>query len=391
MRAPVQCVILIRPLGPTAPRSWLMIDGRPFLDYLLLEAWRFGFHRILFVVEEGGASRMRASLDASRIGSDTRLVIDIADVAASPAGGALYAARDRLDEFFLLLDGHCWFDFNWLSLVADQGAANRLATLAVRKSESGYLMQGGLRGVAGSPVALVSARMLAQISPRANLDDEVVRLSQQGAVHSLPVSGRFIDIANPADRALAGTVAQWRRRRGVFLDRDGTLNPDTGYVHRVEEFRWLPGAVAAIRRLNDAGCYVFVVTNQSGVGRGLYDAAAVRRLHGFMNEELRAAGAHIDDMRYCPHHPEAEVPAYRIACSCRKPAAGMLLELMDRWPVVEEESVMIGDKERDAAAGRAAGIAAEIIGQDGLAGCVERVLEQMKTREIERLGQPSSS
>jgi len=368
-----------------------MIDGRPFLDYLLLEAWRFGFHRILFVVEEGGSSRMRASLDASRIGSDTRLVIDIADVAASPAGGALYAARDRLDEFFLLLDGHCWFDFNWLSLVADQGAANRLATLAVRKSESGYLMQGGLRGIAGSPVALVSARMLAQISPRANLDDEVVRLSQQGAVRSLPVSGRFIDIANPADRALAGTVAQWRRRRAVFLDRDGTLNPDTGYLHRVEEFRWLPGAVAAIRRLNDAGCYVFVVTNQSGVGRGLYDEAAVQRLHGFMNEELRAAGAHIDDMRYCPHHPEAEVPAYRIACSCRKPAAGMLLELMDRWPVVEEESVMIGDNERDAAAGRAAGIAAKIIGQDGLAGCVERVLEQAKTREIDRLGQPSSS
>lgn len=168
-------------------------------------------------------------------------------------------------------------------------------------------------------------------------------------------------------------------RRAVFLDRDGTLNHDTGYVHRIADFRWLPGAVNAVRRLNDAGYYVFVVTNQSGVARGLYDEAAVNDLHRWMNEELRAAGAHIDDMRYCPHHPEASIAAYRAICSCRKPAAGMLLDLMNCWPVIRETSIMIGDEASDAAAGRAAGIASAIVPAGGLESYVERLLGRRET------------
>jgi D-glycero-D-manno-heptose 1,7-bisphosphate phosphatase len=164
------------------------------------------------------------------------------------------------------------------------------------------------------------------------------------------------------------------RRPAVFLDRDGTLNEDTGYVHRVEEFRWLPGAIGAVRRLNAAGYYVFVVTNQSGVARGLFDEMAVRDLHGWMNEELRRAGAHIDDIRYCPHHPEAPIAAYRAACPCRKPAPGMILDLMRSWPVIAQASIAIGDKERDAAAGRAAGIAAAVVPAGELEGAVERWL-----------------
>jgi D-glycero-D-manno-heptose 1,7-bisphosphate phosphatase len=166
------------------------------------------------------------------------------------------------------------------------------------------------------------------------------------------------------------------RRPAVFLDRDGTLNHDTGYVHRIADFRWFPGAVNAIRRLNDSGYYVFVVTNQSGVARGMYDEAAIHDLHGWMNEELRAAGARIDDIRYCPHHPQASIAAYRTQCSCRKPAAGMLLDLMNVWPVVREASVMIGDKESDAAAGRAAGIASAIVPAGGLEIFVEQLLRR---------------
>ncbi len=166
------------------------------------------------------------------------------------------------------------------------------------------------------------------------------------------------------------------RRPAVFLDRDGTLNHDIGYVHRIADFRWFPGAVNAIRRLNDGGYYVFIVTNQSGVARGIYDEAAIHELHRWMNEELRAAGAHIDDIRYCPHHPEGTVAAYRTVCSCRKPAAGMLLDLMSVWPVIREASIMIGDQESDAAAGRAAGIASAIIPAGGLEDFVRQLLSR---------------
>jgi D-glycero-D-manno-heptose 1,7-bisphosphate phosphatase len=167
-------------------------------------------------------------------------------------------------------------------------------------------------------------------------------------------------------------------RPAVFLDRDGTLNHDSGYVHRVADFRWLPGAVNAIRRLNESGYYVFIATNQSGVARGMYGESSIRDLHVWMNEELRAAGAHIDDIRYCPHHPQASIAAYRSACSCRKPAAGMLLDLMRVWPVIREASIMIGDKESDAAAGRAAGIASAIVPAGGLESFVEQFLERAR-------------
>ena len=112
--------------------------------------------------------------------------------------------------------------------------------------------------------------------------------------------------------------------------------------------------------------------------RGMYDETAVNELHSWMNEELRAAGAHIDDMRYCPHHPQARIAAYRTACSCRKPAAGMLLDLMDCWPVIRQGSIMIGDKESDAAAGRTAGIASVIVPAGALEGYVKQLLESTR-------------
>jgi D-glycero-D-manno-heptose 1,7-bisphosphate phosphatase len=164
-------------------------------------------------------------------------------------------------------------------------------------------------------------------------------------------------------------------RPAVFLDRDGTLNEDFGYVHRFEDFRWLPGAKDAIRRLNAAGVYVFVVTNQSGVARGMFGEDAVNALHACMREELRTLGAAIDDFRYCPHHPDMGIGPYRRVCTCRKPAPGMILDLIAHWPVDKAASVMAGDKAIDVEAGHAAGIAAELVRSGELESFVDRFLQ----------------
>jgi D-glycero-D-manno-heptose 1,7-bisphosphate phosphatase len=166
-------------------------------------------------------------------------------------------------------------------------------------------------------------------------------------------------------------------RPAVFFDRDGTLNEDFGYVHRFEDFRWLPSAKDAIRRLNVAGVYVFVVTNQSGVARGLFGEDAVTALHARMREDLHILGAAIDDFRYCPHHPDIGVGPYRLACTCRKPAPGMILDLIAHWPVDKAASVMVGDKAIDAEAGHTAGIAAEIVRSGELEEFVDRFLRRL--------------
>ncbi len=145
-------------------------------------------------------------------------------------------------------------------------------------------------------------------------------------------------------------------RPAVFFDRDGCLNEDTGYVHRSQDFHWLPGAKAAVRLVNRVDVLAFVVTNQSGIARGLYGPADVEALHAWMSADLAREGAWIDAYRYCPHHPEAGFGFYTRACGCRKPQPGMILDLMRAWGVDVSRSFMVGDQPRDVQAAAAAGI-----------------------------------
>ena len=145
-------------------------------------------------------------------------------------------------------------------------------------------------------------------------------------------------------------------RPAIFFDRDGVLNRDVGYPHRPNQIEWSPGVFEAVRRANQAGWLVFVVTNQSGVARGLYDEAAVEQLHAWMDGEFAAHGARIDAWSYCPHHPTEGVGAYRRDCACRKPSPGMLYDLMERFPVDRARSVLIGDKASDLEAAEGAGV-----------------------------------
>lgn len=148
-------------------------------------------------------------------------------------------------------------------------------------------------------------------------------------------------------------------RPALFLDRDGVLNEDPGYVYRWEDFRWIPGAREAIAAFNAAGWWVFVVTNQSGVGRGYYGEADVLALHAQMSRDLETVGGRIDAFYYCPHHPEAAEDRYRHPDPPdRKPNPGMLLRAMADHPVDVTRSLMVGDKNGDVEAGQRAGVRA---------------------------------
>ena len=144
-------------------------------------------------------------------------------------------------------------------------------------------------------------------------------------------------------------------QRAVFLDRDGTINVEKDYLHRIEDFEFIPGAIEAIQHLREAGFLIVVVTNQSGIARGYFTEDDVDRLHAHLQQELARHGTGIDAFYLCPHHPNYGTGEGGIDCDCRKGKPGMLLQAAKDWNIDLSASIMIGDKRADLEAGRAAG------------------------------------
>lgn len=144
-------------------------------------------------------------------------------------------------------------------------------------------------------------------------------------------------------------------RRAIFMDRDGTVSDEVGYVNHIDRYRLLPRSAEAIRRVNAAGFLTFVITNQSGVARGLFDEALIQEVHATLSRWLSEEGARLDGIYYCPHHPREGSPPWRQECECRKPKPGLLRRAAAEHDVDLSRSYMIGDTVLDIEAARNAG------------------------------------
>lgn len=176
--------------------------------------------------------------------------------------------------------------------------------------------------------------------------------------------------------------------KAIFLDRDGVLNVDVHYLYRLEDFQWMRGAKEALRLAQDKGYRLIVVTNQSGVGRGYFQEEDVQRLHTYMAEELKAVGVTIDAFYYCPHWVGAKTARYDVACACRKPQPGMILQGAQDFAIDLGQSLMIGDKESDMEAAARAGVRGYRFTGSNLLPFMESVLtqeEQLRSCEREKL------
>nr|WP_279308265.1 HAD-IIIA family hydrolase [Niveispirillum sp. BGYR6] len=361
------------------PKPLLPVGGVPFLEHLITNLARHGFRRIVLLAGYL-ADQMQGLIDKAPIlGVEITCVIE-----PEPAGtgGALTYARSLLDPRFLLLNGDSLLDVNYLSLRADadwrEGDMGRVALRAVADGSrygtvehaegriTRFAEKSGEPGpaVINGGIYWLDRNILDMIGtlPCSLEQDILPVLARSGRLGGELCEGYFIDIGVPVDFQRAQTeIPAWWHRPAVFLDRDGVLNVDIGYAHRPDQIEWLPGVREAVRYLNEQGYFVFVVTNQAGVARGFYDEAAVHTLHAWMQGELARAGAHIDDWRYCPYHPDGSIELYRQAHDWRKPAPGMILDLLEAWPVVREGSFLIGDRDGDVQAAAAAGIPGYII------------------------------
>ena len=376
-----QCAVLAGGLGTRlggltrgTPKPLLPCGDRPFLAWLLRELVRFGVEE--FVLLSGHLSETieaRVQTLAARLPRAVRIVVSREPTRAG-TGGAVFHARGLLDQRFLLCNGDSLFDCNLAGLLSI-GGADAAGRMLLRRIDDascyGVVALDGDRvsaftdrpttgrgGLINAGIYLFDHRLFYDLSPACSLETDILpRLAARGVLRGTVGDGYFRDIGTPEDYARAQQeIPRLLRRRALFLDRDGVINVDHGYVGSRDRFEWMPGAREAIRAATDAGWHVFVVTNQSGVARGRYDETAVTTLHAWMIDEVRRAGGTIDDIRYCPFHPDAEVPAYRRSSGWRKPEPGMLLDLLRTWELDPARCVMIGDQDTDMAAAAAAGM-----------------------------------
>jgi len=156
-----------------------------------------------------------------------------------------------------------------------------------------------------------------------------------------------------------------KRLPALFLDRDGVINEDHGYVHKADDFHFIDGIFDLVRHANSSGYAVVVVTNQAGIGRGLYTEAQFLELSTWMRAQFAAHQGRIDAVYHCPHHPEFGLGRYRCDCGSRKPRPGMFLLAARELGLDLERSVMVGDRASDMAAAAAAGVPTRLLFQGG--------------------------
>jgi D,D-heptose 1,7-bisphosphate phosphatase len=377
-------------LTAATPKPLLPVGGRAFLDYLIENVARHDVEEVLLLSGYLSAEIEGRYHERTVRGAKLRCIPE-----GEPRGtaGALWHAREALQDTFFVLNGDTLFDINlldlaapepgeWLALLALRSVSNtaQRGRVTLRKHQIVSFAEKNRKGpgMISAGVYFMRRRLVESLEAGVgSLEEQVFpRLAGKGLLLGRVYERPFIDIGIPEDLAYAEeAVPRWMTRPAAFLDRDGVLNRDKGYVHRPDQFEWLCNAKKAVKMLNDSGFFVFVITNQSGIARGYYGDIDVVNLHAWMAAELALVSAHVDGFYYCPHHPDGADPAYKVLCSCRKPAPGLILRALAEWPVRREGSFMIGDKISDLEAAAAAGIAGHLLQNgDDLAAAAAKII-----------------
>ena len=404
-----QAIILVGGLGTrlgdltrATPKPMLDVGGRPFVEHVIAHLARFGLTDIVLLAGYRGDAFVHAYAGRQMFGARISVLVEPEPCGT---GGALKFAAGRLDPVFVMTNGDTFFEADLLPLlrpatgtsgIGGSGANIMLVRQIGDASRYGRVVLGAggdvqafqekvAGGGAGGGSALINAGCY-----RLNRDEVLGRIGtlpcsfeshvlpallKAGQLFGLQADGYFIDMGLPESLATArDELMEVRRRPAAFLDRDGVINIDHGYTHRIEDLVFVDGAATAIRALNAAGYYTIVVSNQAGIARGYYNETQARAFNDRMRAGLMADGARLDAVYFCPHHPLGTVERYAIDCACRKPAAGLLEHAARDWPIDAGRSFLIGDKATDIEAASRFGIPGYSHTGGNLAATVEHAL-----------------
>ncbi|MDR2942902.1 MAG: HAD-IIIA family hydrolase [Treponema sp.] len=370
------------------PKPMIPICGKPILEHQIDCLKKNGLTEIILIVGHLGQSIKNYFEDGKRFGCN---ITYYAETEPLGTAGALYKLENLTNDF-ILLNGDVIFDIDFLRMIAFHTGKKANVTLAVHPNshpyDSALIITDNNARVTGwlnkedertwyknkvnAGIHILSKEFLKncpQSKEKIDLDRDMLKpsiLSGKIFAYSTPeyikdmgTPERYAQVTYDIENGIVRQKNLSNKQKCIFLDRDGTINKFNDFITKPEDFDLLDGAADAIKKINSLGYLAIVITNQPVIARGEVDFDTLDLIHMKMETDLGRHGAYIDDLFFCPHHPDkgfpGERPEYKIDCDCRKPKPGMILQAAKKYNIDLSESFMVGDDMRDVNAGINAG------------------------------------
>ena len=385
------------------PKPMVSVDGKPLLEHQVERLKEYGIKKIVMIVGHLGEKIMEHFKDGKDFGVDIDYIVE-----KEPLGtaGAFYYLKDKTDaKDFLLIFGDVFFDIDFDRMECFHFKNAALTTLfahpnghpydsdLIRTDESGKVVgfdsKHNVRdywydNMVNAGMYIINRELLELVKEPVKIDfekDILANQVKQGANIYAYHSPEYVKDVGTVDRINA-TVEELRsgliasknlknKQRAVFLDRDGTMNISKGFISKAEDLELIPGTIEAVKAINKSGALAIVITNQPVIARGECSFEELHNIHNKLKTLLGEKGAFVDDIFYCPHHPdkgfEGEVPELKFDCECRKPKTGMIEEAVDKYNIDLSRSYMVGDSTMDLETASNAGVKSVLV-ETGFAG-----------------------
>ena len=385
------------------PKPMVPVDGKPLLEYQVEKLKAYGIKKIVMIVGHLGEK----IVDHFKDGKDFGVEIDyIFEKEPLGTAGAFYYLKDKIDaKDFMLVFGDVFFDMDFDRMEDFHFKNSALTTLLAHPNGHPYdsdLIRTDDKGkvigfdskhnvrdywydnMVNAGMYIINKRLLDLVKEPVKTDFEKDILANQvklGANIYAYHTPEYVKDVGTVDRINA-TVEELKsgliqsknlknKQRAIFLDRDGTMNVSKGFISKADDLELIPGTIDAIKAINKSGALAIVITNQPVIARGECSFEELHNIHNKLKTLLGEKGAFVDDIFYCPHHPdkgfEGEVPELKFDCECRKPKTGMIDEAVKKYNIDLSKSYMVGDSTMDLETARNAGIKSVLV-NTGFAG-----------------------